>query len=77
MFGYSIVRTEEIRELRRAYPIYQRVHQAYRWFSPWQDLDVIWDYLINKKFFGGVEAARKQYADLRNTDIYGKENTED
>jgi hypothetical protein len=46
--------------------------QVHRWFSGWRDLDIIWDYLIKDTNFGGIERARKDYAEARGTDEYGK-----
>jgi hypothetical protein len=50
-----------------------RLKEVYRWFSGWKDLDVIWSYVTEDNYFGGIDSARKRYARLRGTGIYGEE----
>ena len=71
IFGWSLVRTSELKELQRYSVKYQKVIQCRRWFSGWKDLDFIWDYIMEDTNYGGIEQARRDYADARNTDQYG------
>ena len=74
IFGWSIIRTSELDgyegyKFKRA-----KLAMARRWFSGWVDLDIIWDYIANDDYFGGIEAAREEYAKVRDTNVYGIKN---
>lgn len=68
MFGWSIVRTKELEEMEWRE---RRLNVIHRWFAGWQDLDVIWDW-IREPNGRAVEWVRTDYAQARNTDVYGK-----
>lgn len=74
MFGWTLIRKEDLKEFERRYFISARASECHRWFSGWKDLDVIWDYLLYQKSFG-IERARMEYARLRGTDEYGNNPT--
>ena len=74
MFGFSLIRTDRLKELEKIDVKYSKIHQLYRWFSGWQDLDIIWDYIKPDTYFGGIDECRKKYAKARNTNVYGKAN---
>lgn len=71
MFGFTVVRTSRLKELERLEVKASKFWQVHRWFSGWRDLDIIWNYLIEDTNFGGIERARKDYAEARRTDEYG------
>lgn len=78
IFGYTILilTEEEMQDIADAKGIRLRAVQAYRWFSGWKDLDVLFDYLLGlplERPWGNVEYARKEYAKRRGTDEYGNE----
>lgn len=73
MFGFSIIRTSTLKEYEAAYVKFSKVHELYRWFAGWSDLDIIWDYIYRDTYFGGISEARSKYAKARNTNEYGKE----
>lgn len=72
MFGWSLVKTEELRCLRINSNRMHRVYEAQRWFSGWYDLEILWRFVNEDGFYGGIENARKLYAYERQTDEYGK-----
>jgi len=74
MFGYSIVKTDRLQYLEKCTVKFEKVHQLYRWFSGWQDLDIIWNYIRSETYFGGIDEARKKYAKARGTNVYGGES---
>ena len=59
------------KEFERLTVKYQKLIQCHRWFAGWEDLDIIWKYILDDINFGGIETARKDYAKARNTDEYG------
>jgi hypothetical protein len=67
MFGWSLIRTKELDELQMQN---NRVREAYRWFSGWRDLDIIWKYIIEGNTY--INSVRERYAFERKTDVYGK-----
>lgn len=69
MFGYSLVKTEELESLRLQNIKMMQVH---RWFAGWRDLDIIWDYITRESYWGGLQQCRKDYAFARDTDEYGQ-----
>ena len=72
MFGYTIIKKEDLEDFKKAWLVRNEVHQCYRWLSGFKDLDLIWDYLLGKWQWGGISAMRDEYAKLRGTDRYGK-----
>lgn len=72
MFGWSIIRTERLKELEYLEIKTQKFWLVHRWFAGWRDLDIIWNYFIQDTNFGGIERARKDYAEARKTDEYGR-----
>lgn len=77
MFGYTIIKKSHLKELHRIEIKYTKVHSLYRWFSGWTDLDIIWDYIYQDSYTGGIREARLKYARSRNTDEYGKDTHDD
>jgi hypothetical protein len=75
MFGFTIIKKEELDELRSEYiekhKVMQKVMQVHRWFSGWEDLDIIWDYILKEKNFG-IDRVREEYAKARGTGVYGE-----
>lgn len=71
MLGYTLIRKSELAYLKRSSAMVQTLINCHRWFSGWKDLDIIWDYIFSETYFGGIETARKKYADARGTDVYG------
>ena len=71
LFGWSIIRESELKRLQDCDVKIQKFWQVHRWFSGWQDLDIIWHYLVEDTNFGGIELARKEYAKARGTNEYG------
>ena len=72
MFGWSLIRTKELEKLEG---LAIRANALHRWFAGWQDLEVIWDFLFHpdEKYSGWcISWARKDYAQARGTDEYGK-----
>lgn len=74
LFGWSIIRTSELEILKKNSTRISRLTEVYRWFAGWKDLDIIWSYIIEDNYYGGIDSARKRYARLRGTGIYGEEN---
>lgn len=68
LFGYVIIKKEEWNRMKIKE---QKFWQLHRWFSGWRDLEIIWNYLIDDTNFGGIERARKDYAEARKTNEYG------
>ena len=50
----------------------QKFHQVRTWFSGWRDLEIVWNYIINDTNYGGIERARKDFAEARGTNQYGE-----
>ena len=71
IFGWVLIRKEELEEYQKAYHVKNRLIECHRWFSGWKDLDIIWDYLFKESYFGGIDAAREDYAKKRGTNRYG------
>jgi hypothetical protein len=71
LFGWTLIRKSELAEYKSSHAVRGAVIRCHRWFSGWKDLDVIWSYLLSETYFGGIEYARKQYADARGTNEYG------
>lgn len=71
MFGFTIVKKDRLEHLEKTEVKYSKIHQLYRWFSGWEDLDIIWDYIRSDSYFGGISEARKKYARARKTNVYG------
>lgn len=72
MFGWTIVRKEELRCHRINESRMQRMYECQRWFSGWRDLDILWRYINADGFYGGIRTAREMYAKERQTDEYGR-----
>ena len=73
IFGWSIIRTADLDDYESYKFKRAKLAMARRWFSGWVDLDIIWDYLANDNYFGGIESAREEYARARGTTVYGVE----
>ena len=73
MFGFTIISNKELAALNLNQIKMQKFLMVHRWFAGWKDLDIIWDYLIEDTNYGGIERARKDYAEARKTDEYGSE----
>lgn len=76
LFGWTLVRNDELKELHKAYVCQQTTIRCRDWFSGWKDLDIIWDYILSETYFGDISSARDKYAKARNTDAYGQELSE-
>lgn len=72
IFNIHIVSNEEYIELKRRSDAFQRLVSVHRWFSGWVDLDIIWEYIFNDTYFGGISDTREKYAKARNTGVYGE-----
>lgn len=72
MFGWTIIHKSELEVLKTCAMRNQKLNQVERWFSGWRDLDIIWKYIFEEINYGGIERARKDYAEARGTDEYGK-----
>lgn len=72
LFGYTLVKTTELKAYKRAAATRQKLTEVHRWFSGWTDLDIIWEYLFAETYFGGISSCREKYADARKTNEYGK-----
>lgn len=70
LFGYRIIKEEEYKNLCVAWERECRLGMAYRWFSGWKDLEVIWNFIFLGN--GKINEVREEYAKLRGTDEYGK-----
>ena len=71
MFGYRLIKESELKRYRRAWIIQSKATECRDVFSGWKDLDIIWSYLFDETYFGGIYRARKDYAKARGTDEYG------
>lgn len=72
IFGWKLIRESEFERLKRFEIYAMNISEASRWLSGWQDLDIIWTY-IRGNSRNVISDVRKQYAEARNTDVYGKE----
>lgn len=72
IFGFTIIRKNELKDLQCTHIKYCKLMQIRRWFSGWTDLDIIWDYIIQDTNYGGIEKAREDYAKARKTTVYGE-----
>lgn len=72
LFGWSLIRTKDLRKHEANESIIQNLIVAHRWLTGWRDLDIIWDYVFNKQPHDGIGLTRKVYAKARNTDEYGR-----
>lgn len=71
MFGYTLIRKDELAEYKKAYTTHHRVLDGHRWFSVWTDLDILWEYLLAETYIGDIGSCRSKYAEARGTDDYG------
>lgn len=71
MFGWTLIRKEDLKVYERAYATHNKVVQVHRWFSGWKDLDIIWDYVLEFPHHHNIEDARNKYSSARNTNEYG------
>ncbi len=67
MFGYNIVKTED---WEKYYTAYWRVKDLHRWLSGFDDLDVVWEWLLSGDY-RRIDVIRNEYAKARGTDVYG------
>lgn len=72
LFGYKLVRAERYDQLLAAEIKWRKTIEVTAWFSGWKDLRIIWNYLREDVNFGGIERARRDYADARGTNEYGE-----
>jgi hypothetical protein len=70
LFRWTIIPKKELERLRHFEAKAARFWEVHRWFSGWKDLNIIWEYIFNDTYFGGIEEARKKYAEARDTDVY-------
>lgn len=71
MFGFTIISKERLKDLEDCERCFGHMMQVHRWFSGWTDLDIIWDWILSKRDFGGISGARQEYARARGTNEYG------
>jgi hypothetical protein len=70
MFGYSLIKTEDVERLEL---LRDRVADAQRWLSGFKDLDVIWDWLWKRfEYPFRTNEMRERYAKERESSVYGK-----
>lgn len=72
MFGFTIISKSRLEILEAAHRKHCKIHELYRWFAGWKDLDIIWKYIYDDTNFGGISRARADYAKARNTNEYGE-----
>lgn len=72
MFGWTLIRKSELKDLQKCQIQISTLVQVHRWFSGWRDLDIIWDYIFAETYFGSIGSAREKYAKARGTDEYGQ-----
>lgn len=72
MFGWTLIRKSELKELRRSHQRVSTLVQVRDWFSGWKDLEIIWDYVLSEFYPGTIDSCRSRYADARGTDQYGQ-----
>ena len=77
IFGWSIVRTETLKEYEARSISYFRLVECFRWFSGCSVLDIVWDYVFVSDNIESIERTRNKYAKARNTDEYGNPITID
>jgi len=73
MFGFTVISKKRLKNLEYCKMKTQKFLLVHRWFAGWKDLDIIWRYLTDDTNHGGIEQARKNYAEARRTDEYGDE----
>ncbi len=71
MFGWRLIRKEHLSDLEEYHQLASRFSEASRYFSGWRDLDIIWEFISGRKRRYIVDV-RREYAQLRGTDEYGK-----
>jgi hypothetical protein len=70
MFGWTLIRKDDLKELERSRRVHMRAVECHLWFAGWKDLDIIWEYLLNPHRM--IDAARADYAKARGTTKYGE-----
>jgi hypothetical protein len=71
-FGLRIILESEYQHYKKSDLVFSNVIQCHRWFAGWHDLDIIWEYILGKREFGGICETRHDYALARQTDVYGR-----
>lgn len=72
IFGLRIISESEYQYLRQQSVHAQVLYRVRDWFSGWRDLDIIWEYILSKDYYGDISSARLKYANTRGTNEYGK-----
>jgi hypothetical protein len=72
LFNLRIIAESEYNELRRSHNIKSTLVNVHRWFSGWEDLDIIWDYVFAETYYGDISSCRDKYAEARGTNEYGE-----
>lgn len=76
IFKWKIITNDEYVYLRHCEIKYQKLLLVRDWFSGWEDLRIIFRYILRNTNYGGIESARKEYAEARGTDEYGRKINE-
>lgn len=71
MFGWTLIRKDDLEELELSHRVHMRAVECHRWFSGWNDLDIIWNYLLSP-MRPHIWQARDAYAQARGTTKYGE-----
>lgn len=71
LFGFVIISKEEYKRLQKSDIAFSTMIQCHRWFAGWKDLDIIWNYILGYRIYGGISETREDYANARKTDVYG------
>ena len=69
MFGYKLVKTEELDELEF---IERRIMTCMRWLSGFKDLNIVWEWILGRSEIREISDMREAYAKARETSVYGK-----
>lgn len=57
LLNYRIIHKDKLRYLEKCEIKVSKLHEVYRWFSGWKDLNIIWDYIISESYVGGISEA--------------------
>jgi len=64
MFGYKLIHKTQLEHYRKTQVVYSKTLECHRWFGSFKELDVIWDYILNRDrgYGSGIWEARAEYA---------------
>lgn len=72
IFGWTLIRTDDLKDLQKQANTLNRIATHLWWFNGWRDLDIIWEYFFSDNYFGDISSCREKYAKARCTTIYGE-----